>query len=120
MEPGQVSNRPATLSLVLSLVALFSQPILPLLILAIVTVAKTHHYPVFEVLTHGIFFIPPILGLASVILAHTARARIRRDPMLPGKTASLVGMIIGYATLTYAISGWLIGKIGSYLLKDMG
>lgn len=119
MESGETSNRPATLSLVLSLVALLSQPILGTLILAGVSIAKTHRFG-FDVLMNGVFFIPPALGLVSVILAHTARARIRRDPTLPGETTSLIGMIIGYATLLYAVSRWLMAIIGSYLLKGMG
>ena len=117
MEPETKRNRLATLALVLSIVALLSQPILTPLLLAVVAVSKAHR--LVEVLITVVFVLPPVIATTAVILAHTARARIKRDPTLSGKSVSTAGMIIGYATLAYTVSAWIVAYGGSYLLKDM-
>ena len=117
MESEIKTNRPATLALVFSIVALLAQPILASLLLAVVVLLKPHR--LVEVLMTVVFGLPPVIGIVSVILAHTARARIKRDPALPGKSVSTAGMIIGYATLAYTVSAWIVAYGGSYLLKDM-
>lgn len=117
MEPETKTNRLATLALVLSIVALLIKPILAPLMLAVVAVSKASR--LIEVLVPVVFVLPPVIGIVSVILAHTARARIKRDPALPGKSVSTAGMIIGYATLVYTASAWIVAYLGSYLLKGM-
>ena len=118
MEPETKRNRLATLSLVLSIVAILSQPILTPLLLVVVALSKAHR--LVEVLMTMVFVFPQVIAIVAVVLAHMARKRIKRDPTLSGKSVSTAGMIIGYAELAYTVSGWLVAYGGSYLLKDMG
>ena len=109
-------NVSATIALVLSLCGLLAQPILGVLTILVISATKAHRYGDF--LLHFIFILPPLLALASVILAHAARGKIKRDPSLPGKATATAGMIIGYATIAYTVSMLLSAFAGSYMLRD--
>jgi hypothetical protein len=67
-----------------------------------------------------VFVLTPVIAIVAVILAQVARTRIKRNPTLSGRSVSTAGMIIGYATLAYTVSGWIVAYGGSYLFKDMG
>ena len=110
-------NVSATIALVLSLCGLLAQPILGLLTILFISATKAHRSGDF--LLHSIFILPPLLGLVSVILGHSARGKIKRDPSLSGKATATTGMIIGYATIAYNASTWLLSFVGSYMLRDL-
>ena len=116
MKSDDGKNVSATIALVLSLCGLLAQPLLGILTILIIS-AKAHHY--IDFLPHFSFILPPLLALASVILAHSARGKIKRDPMLPGKATATAAMIIGYATIAYNASTWLLSFVGSYMLRDL-
>lgn len=106
----------ATTAFVLSICGLLAQPVLVTLLMAL-----TKPIGIVKIstgLTYTIIIIGPLLGLTSVILAHIAMRRIKDNSLWKEMARATAGMIIGYASLAYAASGWLVGILFSYGMKE--
>ena len=47
----------------------------------------------------GAYFVPPIFGFVSVVLAYISRHQIKKAPSTTGKSATEAALIVGYLTI---------------------
>lgn len=102
-------------ALLLSICGLLAQPVLSPLIMGLITTRLAN---IGTGLLHAVFIVGPLLGFISVILAHIARRQLRDSTSWRYMAKATAGMIIGYATLAYSASGWIVALLYSYGIKD--
>jgi hypothetical protein len=96
-EPTTQKNRLATVALVIAICGL----VVPFVCFGLGTIGQRHDdFDVFHIVWGvGVFYLPPVFGFISIVLALISRHQIKKAPGTTGKDTSDMATSVGCVTI---------------------